>query len=59
MKLINRIFNTLQFDPLGPDTSVDLSELLDRLDVFQPFMALQGFGYAFQDEIGSLQENVA
>lgn len=60
LSMINRIFGLLNFDPLSTqDKSEALFGQLKALETFQTFMAVQGFGYAFQDQLGTLQDNIA
>ena len=56
--MINRIFSQLRLTPGSNDTSDDLYNSLLEFDTYESFTAVQGFGYAFQDSIGSLQDSV-
>ena len=49
--MVNSIFGLLSLDPSGEDTSAALYKQLVAFDTVQTFVAIQGFGYAFQDEI--------
>ncbi len=56
--MINKIFGLINFDPTAKDQSADLYSTLVAFDTFESFTAIQGFGFAFQDQIGQLQDNV-
>jgi hypothetical protein len=45
--IIDQIFDYLRFDPAGEDTSPTLYSKLVAFETFLPFIAVQGFGYAF------------
>jgi len=55
---INNIFNYITIDPTAPDRSADLYKQLVAYDTFQDFAAIPGFGFAFQDQINQLADNV-
>ena len=59
LSMINKMFNLINFDPTATDTSADLYSTLVAFDTFETFTAVQGFGFAFQDQISALQDNVA
>jgi hypothetical protein len=58
LDMIQKIFSLLSLDPLGKDTSEDLYAALVSFDTFESFTAVQGFGYAFQDELATLADSV-
>lgn len=58
LNMTTKIFGTLSFNQTGPDLSAELYSLLLAYDTYENFNALSGFGYAFQDQIGELQEYV-
>lgn len=58
LEIINRIYSQLNFTAGANDTSDQLYSTLLEYDTYVQFTAVQGFGYAFQDSIGSLQDNV-
>ncbi len=45
--MINKIFRQLSLNPGANDTSDALYNTLLEFDTYEPFTALQGFGYAF------------
>ena len=47
LSIIDSMFDLLRFDPAGEDTSPTLYSKLLAFDTFLPFIAVQGFGYAF------------
>lgn len=57
--MINKIYALINFNATAPDTSADLFKTLVAFDTFETFTAVQGFGFAFQDQISALQDNVA
>ena len=59
LSMINKIYALINFDPTAQDQSADLYSTLVAFDTFETFTAIPGFGFAFQDQIGALQENVA
>ena len=58
LSIINKIFGLINFDPIAQDQSADLYSTLVAFDTYETFTAIQGFGFAFQDQIGQLQDNV-
>lgn len=58
MQMITKMFGLLSLDPQGKDTSSDLYKALLEYVPYESFTAVQGFGYAFQDELGVLQDNI-
>jgi len=59
LSMINKIYALINFNATAPDTSADLFKTLVAFDTFETFTAVQGFGFAFQDQISTLQDNVA
>lgn len=55
---INKIFGLITIDPTAPDNSDELFLNLLAYDTFQDFSAVAGFGYAFQDQIISLADDI-
>ena len=55
---MNNIFSYITIDPTEPDRSADLYKQLVGYDTFQDFAAIPGFGFAFQDQIADLADNV-
>lgn len=58
LDMIQKIFGLLSLDPLGKDTSDELYQTLVAFDTYESFTAVQGFGYAFQDELAVLADSV-
>ena len=55
---INKIFGLITIDPTAPDNSDELFLNLLAYDTFQDFSSVAGFGYAFQDQIISLADDI-